>query len=101
MLYSIFAFDQPDSLTARLNARPEHLARLELLKAEGRLVLAGPNPAIDPNNLQKSEDSGFTGSLIVAEFNSLTEAENWAQADPYVAAGVYYKVLVKPFKRVF
>lgn len=97
MLYAIISEDIADSLEKRKLARPAHLARLELLKNEGRLVLAGPHPKIDNEN---PGDAGFTGSLVVAEFNSLAEAENWAAADPYVAAGIYAKVSVKPFKKV-
>lgn len=98
MLYAIIAVDAEHTLERRLQARPQHLARLEALQAEGRLVLAGPHPAID------SEDpgpSGFTGSLIVAEFDSLEDARTWANADPYAAAGVYAAVTVKPFRKVF
>ncbi|MEJ2685908.1 MAG: YciI family protein [Gammaproteobacteria bacterium] len=98
MLYAVISRDVQDSLAARKSARPAHLERLEALKNEGRLVLAGPHPAID------SEDpgpAGFTGSLIVAEFESLEQARKWADADPYVAAGVYAEVTVKPFKKVF
>lgn len=97
MLYVIIGEDRKDSLERRLQARPQHLERLQRLQDEAKLVLAGPNPAID------SEDpgtAGFTGSLIVAEFPSLEAAEAWAQADPYVAAGVYARVTVKPFKKV-
>ncbi len=97
MFYCIIGEDQPDSLQARLTARPDHLARLEQLKSQGRLLLAGPFPALD------SEDpgpAGFSGSLIVAEFDSLTAAQTWADADPYVAAGVYAQVKVTPFKPV-
>jgi uncharacterized protein YciI len=97
MLYIIFATDHPNSLEARKTARPAHLARLEQLKSEGRLVLAGPTPAIDSEN---PGEAGFTGSLIVAEFDSLQTAQNWAKQDPYLAAGVYKEVTVKPFKRV-
>ena len=97
MLYAIIATDAPGSLPARLNARPAHLARLEQLKQEGRLVLAGPHPAIDSND---PGEAGFTGSLIVAEFDSLQAATLWAEADPYRAAGVYRDVQVKPFKKV-
>lgn len=97
MLYSIFAYDVPNSLPLRAQARPEHIARLQQLHSENRLVLAGPNPAIDSND---PGDAGFTGSLIVAEFDSLSAAQAWAEADPYVAAGVYDKVDVKPFKQV-
>ncbi len=97
MLYAIIAEDHEDSLERRLAARPDHLARLESLRDEGRLILAGPHPAID------SEDpgpAGFSGSLVVAEFSSLEEARAWADADPYVAAGVYARVTVKPFRKV-
>ena len=97
MLYAIIATDAPDSLDKRLASRPAHLARLEQLKDEGRLVLAGPHPAIDSND---PGPAGFSGSLIVAEFESLNAAQSWADADPYRAAGVYAEVLVKPFKRV-
>lgn len=95
MLFAIIGTDTADSLPARLLARPAHLARLEALQAEGRLVLGGPFPADD------SGAAGFTGSLIVAEFASLAEARAWADADPYVAAGVYAEVSVKPFRKVF
>lgn len=97
MLYAILATDFPNSLSARLAARPLHLARLEQLKSEGRLILAGPHPAVDSPD---PETAGFTGSLIVAEFDSLEAAQNWAAADPYQAAGVYASVVVKPFKKV-
>jgi uncharacterized protein len=97
MLYAIISEDVIDSLEKRKSARPDHLARLELLKNEGRLVLAGPHPKIDNEN---PGDAGFTGSLVVAEFNALADAEAWAAADPYIAAGVYAKVIVKPFKKV-
>jgi uncharacterized protein YciI len=97
MLYAIIATDHPESLPARRETRPAHLARLEALQAEGRLVLAGPHPAVaatDPG------DAGFTGSLVVAEFDDLDAAQAWADADPYVAAGVYRDVVIKPFIRV-
>lgn len=97
MLYAITGTDVSGSLDKRLAARPTHLERLQALKNAGRLLLAGPFPAID------SEDpgnAGFTGSLIVAEFASLAEAQQWADADPYVAAGVYQSVTVKPFRKV-
>ncbi|MBD3754562.1 MAG: YciI family protein [Gammaproteobacteria bacterium] len=97
MLYSIFAFDVPNSLPLRVEARPAHIARLKALADSGRLLLAGPNPAID--SVEPGE-AGFTGSLIVAEFKSLELAQEWANADPYLAAGVYEKVIVKPFKKV-
>jgi len=98
MLYAIISEDVENSLQARIKARPDHLARLESLQNEGRLVLAGPHPAIDSND---PGDAGFTGSLIVAEFASLDAAKSWADADPYIAAGVYQHVNVKPFKQVF
>lgn len=97
MLYAIVATDVANSLEARMAARPAHLERLHQLKAEGRIVLAGPNPAIDSND---PGAAGFSGSLIVAEFESLTAAKTWAESDPYVAAGVYASVSVKPFKQV-
>lgn len=97
MLYAIIASDVANSLEIRLAARPAHLERLQQLKAEGRVVLAGPHPAIDSND---PGAAGFSGSLIVAEFESLNAAKAWADADPYVAAGVYDKVVVKPFKQV-
>ena len=97
MLYAIIATDVENSLDHRLAARPAHLARLEELKQQGRLVLAGPHPAIDSND---PGPAGFSGSLIVAEFDSLAAAQSWADADPYRAAGVYASVLVKPFKKV-
>ncbi len=97
MLYAIISEDVTDSLGKRKLARPDHLARLQLLKDEGRLILAGPHPNIDNDN---PGDAGFSGSLVVAEFNSLVDAEAWAAVDPYVAAGVYSKITVKPFKKV-
>jgi uncharacterized protein YciI len=98
MLYAIISQDVDDSLDKRLAARPDHLARLESLRDAGRLVLAGPHPAIDSND---PGPAGFSGSLVVAEFASLDEARAWADADPYVTAGVYAQVTVKPFKKVF
>jgi len=98
MLYAIMGTDVADSLPARLAARPEHLQRLQALQAEGRLVLAGPHPALDTPD---PGEAGFSGSLIVAEFPSLEDARAWADTDPYVAAGVYARVNVKPFKQVF
>ena len=98
MLYAIISQDVTNSLPLRQSARPAHLARLEALQNEGRLVLAGPHPAIDSND---PGEAGFTGSLVVAEFASLKAAQDWADADPYVAAGVYAQVSVKPFKQVF
>lgn len=97
MLYAIIATDVENSLENRMSSRPAHLARLEQLKAEGRLILAGPHPAIDSND---PGSAGFSGSLIVAEFDSLSAAQDWANADPYKAAGVYAAVVVKPFKLV-
>ncbi|MFY0640166.1 MAG: YciI family protein [Bermanella sp.] len=97
MLYAIISQDVANSLEKRLAARPAHLERLQLLQQQGRLILAGPHPAID------SEDpgqDGFTGSLVVAEFDSLEQAQAWADVDPYIEAGVYEKVTVKPFKKV-
>ncbi|MDD2060858.1 YciI family protein [Pseudomonas sp. GD03860] len=97
MLYAIIASDVADSLEKRLAARPAHIERLQQLKEQGRVVLAGPHPAIDSND---PGAAGFSGSLIVAEFDSLPAAQAWADADPYIAAGVYDKVVVKPFKQV-
>lgn len=97
MFYSIFAYDVKNSLSLRASVRPEHIERLKTLNEQGKLLLAGPNPAIDSN---EPGEAGFTGSLIVAEFDSLQEAQNWADADPYLSAGVYEKVNVKPFKKV-
>jgi uncharacterized protein YciI len=97
MLYAIIGRDAADSLPRRQEARPAHLARLEALKQEGRLLLAGPFPAIDATD---PGPAGFSGSLIVAEFDTLAAAEAWAAADPYVAAGVYASVEVKPFRQV-
>ncbi|MDA1107377.1 MAG: YciI family protein [Proteobacteria bacterium] len=97
MLYVIQGADLPDSLERRRAARPAHLARLTALRDAGRLVLAGPHPAIDSPD---PSAAGFTGSLIVAEFPSLAEAQAWADADPYCSAGVYASVSVKPFIQV-
>ena len=97
MLYAIVAEDVPGSLAKRLEARPAHLERLKALQAEGRLVLAGPNPAIDAAD---PGPAGFSGSIIVAEFASREAAIAWASEDPYAVAGVYARVTVKPFKRV-
>ena len=98
MLYAIIATDVENSLEDRLAARPAHLERLQQLQKEARLIIAGPHPAIDSDD---PGESGFTGSLIVAEFNSLEDAQDWASADPYIEAGVYANVDVKPFKKVF
>ena len=95
MYYAIISEDIPDSLALRKQSRPAHLARLEDLKNQGRLLVAGPHPAIDS---PEPGDSGFTGSLVIAEFESLEQAQAWADADPYVDAGVYKKVKVKPYK---
>ncbi|ASP40405.1 hypothetical protein CHH28_17735 [Bacterioplanes sanyensis] len=97
MWYAIISEDVADSLNLRLDARPAHLQRLEQLKQQGRLLLAGPHPAIDSHD---PGDAGFSGSLVVAEFDSLSDAQQWADDDPYVAAGVYQQVTVKPFKKV-
>ncbi len=98
MLYAIIAEDVPNSLENRLTARPAHLERLQALLDEGRLILAGPHPAIDTVD---PGEAGFSGSLVVAEFNSLEDAQAWAADDPYQHAGVYASVIVKPFKQVF
>nr|VFK57003.1 MAG: hypothetical protein BECKTUN1418D_GA0071000_105712 [Candidatus Kentron sp. TUN]VFK60509.1 MAG: hypothetical protein BECKTUN1418F_GA0071002_12172 [Candidatus Kentron sp. TUN]VFK69831.1 MAG: hypothetical protein BECKTUN1418E_GA0071001_12162 [Candidatus Kentron sp. TUN] len=97
MLYAIIAEDTENSLETRLKTRPAHLTRINQLKEEGRLLLAGPHPAIDAED---PGSAGFSGSLIVAEFASLEEAQSWADADPYRVAGVYASVIVKPFKKV-
>jgi uncharacterized protein len=97
MLYLIYGEDAPDSLAQRMTDRPAHLARLRILQEEGRLVLAGPCPAIDST---EPGPAGYTGSLIVAEFTSLEAAQNWAKMDPYRLSGVYTEVTVKPFKKV-
>lgn len=97
MLYAIIGHDVENSLERRQSARPAHLERLQQLQSEGRLVLAGPFPALDTPD---PGSAGFSGSLIVAEFDSLEQARSWADADPYVAAGVYADVDVRPFKRV-
>lgn len=97
MLYAIVGQDVTDSLNQRLAARPAHLERLQALQQAGRLLLAGPFPALDSND---PGPAGFTGSLIVAEFDDLAMAQAWADADPYVDAGVYASVNVKPFKKV-
>jgi uncharacterized protein YciI len=97
MLYVIIGEDRPGTLDQRMAARPAHVARLQALQGEGRLILAGPCPAIDSPD---PGPAGFSGSVIVAEFASLEAARSWADADPYVAAGVYEKVTIKPFKKV-
>ncbi len=98
MLYAIIGEDAPGSLEKRLAARPAHLERLKALQDEGRMIVAGPCPAIDSPD---PGPAGFSGSLIVAEFPSLEDAQTWADADPYLAAGVYARVTIKPFKKVF
>ena len=98
MLYAIIGKDVPGSLDRRLAARPAHVERLKALQDEGRLIVAGPCPAIDSPD---PGPAGFTGSVIIAEFPSLAEAKAWADADPYVAAGVYAEVTIKPFKKAF
>ncbi|MDH5649270.1 MAG: YciI family protein [Gammaproteobacteria bacterium] len=97
MYYAIIGTDIKDSLEKRLATRASHLARLDQLQQQGRLLTAGPFPAVDSPD---PGPAGFTGSLIIAEFDSLHDAENWANADPYIAAGVYKNVIVKPFKKV-
>ena len=97
MLYAIIAEDNPSSLEKRLSVRPEHVARLQALKEKGSLILAGPHPMIDSDD---PGPAGFSGSLIVAEFDSFENAQSWANADPYIKAGVYKQVTVKPFKKV-
>ena len=97
MYYAIISEDVADSLPLRLQARPAHIARLEALKAEGRLLAAGPHPALDTS---EPGAAGFTGSLVIAEFDSLADAQRWAEADPYIDAGVYAQSMVKPYKIV-
>ena len=97
MWYAIISEDIENSLQQRMRARPAHLQRLQQLKEDGRLFVAGPHPAIDSS---EPGDAGFTGSLVIAEFASLTDAQQWAEADPYIDAGVYKQVTVKPFKKV-
>lgn len=97
MLYLIFSQDVENSLPLRIQARPAHIKRLQQLNEQNRLFVAGPNPAIDSED---PADAAFTGSTIIAQFDSLTDAQAWADADPYVKAGVYAKVIVKPFKKV-
>ena len=97
MLYAVISQDVENSLEKRMTVRPAHIERLNILKNEGRLILAGPHPAIDNN---EPGEAGFTGSLVVAEFDSLADAQAWADADPYLASGAYESVIVKPFKKV-
>ena len=97
MLFVIISEDVADSSPLRAKARPDHLVRLNALRDEGRLIIAGPCPAIEAN---EPGPAGFTGSIVIAEFDSLRQAQDWANADPYVSAGVYKSVLVKPFKLV-
>ncbi|RVU30420.1 YciI family protein [Neptunomonas marina] len=97
MFYAIIAEDKPGTLQQRMDARPAHLGRLTELKDAGRLLIAGPHPAIDTED---PGEAGFTGSLVVAEFDSLSDAQAWADLDPYIQAGVYAKVTVKPYKKV-
>lgn len=97
MLYAIISEDVEMSLEKRKGARPAHLQRLNQMVEQNRILIAGPHPAIDSED---PGEAGFTGSLIVAEFDSIEQAKAWADADPYVAAGVYKKVTVKPFKKV-
>jgi hypothetical protein len=98
MLYAIISEDKADSLALRMETRPAHLARLQQLQDQGRLIIAGPHPAIDSEN---PGEAGFSGSLVVAEFTDLAAAQTWADEDPYMLAGVYANVTVKPFKKVF
>ncbi|MDN3679899.1 YciI family protein [Vibrio tapetis subsp. quintayensis] len=98
MWYVIFSQDVENSLEKRLSVREKHLARLQQLQDEGRLLTAGPMPAIDSDN---PGEAGFTGSTVIAQFNSIQDAQAWADTDPYIAAGVYANVIVKPFKKVF
>lgn len=97
MYYAIISEDVENSLSLRQSARPAHIGRLQELKAEGRLLVAGPHPALDT---PEPGDAGFTGSLVIADFDSLEAAQAWADTDPYIEAGVYEKVTVKPFKAV-
>ena len=97
MLYSIVGIDNPNSLQARMAVRSEHVARLQALVESGRLIIAGPNPAIDSDD---PGEAGFSGSIIIAEFDSLQEALAWADEDPYIKSGAYAEVTVKPFKKV-
>jgi len=97
MLYSIVGIDKPDSLEARMAVRGEHLARLQDLLAQGRLIIAGPNPAIDSDD---PGEAGFSGSIVIAEFDSLQAAQDWADQDPYIKSGAYQSATVKPFRKV-
>jgi len=97
MLYSIVGIDNANSLQARLTVRSEHVARLKDLLAQGRLIIAGPNPAIDSED---PGEAGFSGSIIIAEFDSLQAAQDWAAEDPYIKSGAYASTMVKPFKKV-
>jgi uncharacterized protein YciI len=97
MLYAIISTDTENSLEKRMSVRPKHIERLNQLKSEGRLVIAGPHPAIDNND---PGEAGFTGSLVIAQFDSLEEAHSWANNDPYMESGAYESVIVKPFKKV-
>jgi hypothetical protein len=98
MLYAIISEDKADSLALRMETRPAHLERLQHLQDQGRLIIAGPHPTIDSDN---PGEAGFSGSLVVAEFADLAAAQTWADEDPYMLAGVYANVIVKPFKKVF
>ena len=98
MYYAIISEDVADSLARRKRARQDHIARLRALRDQGRLLTAGPHPAIDS---AEPGPNGFSGSLVIAEFDSLEDAQDWAEADPYRAAGVYARVVVKPYKKVF
>lgn len=97
MYYMIYSEDVENSLSKRLQARPAHIERLEILKSQGRLLAAGPLPAIDSSD---PGEAGFTGSLLIAEFESLKDAQQWAEIDPYITSGVYARSTVKPFKKV-
>lgn len=97
MYYAVMSTDVPDSLKKRKSVRDKHLDRLNQLKQQGRLLVAGPHPALDT---ESPGDAGFTGSLVIAEFPSLEDAKTWADADPYMAAGVYKTVTVKPFNKI-
>ncbi len=97
MLYAVISQDVENSLEKRMSVRPAHVERLKLLQSEGCLILAGPHPTIDNN---EPGEAGFTGSLVVAEFECLADAQAWADADPYMSSGAYASVIVKPFKKV-